>query len=224
MQKALDDRARFTSRLVGQLLDRSATVELYQAARDGRAPSDLFLLGTGLGELWSRRAQALSGSARLEVDPSSIPLQPLPGGSIAFPWLAHLLPYRVSLDVARGGIGFSWLEPALRITPWLSVDSIADLLEVDSAGKLSSSLGPLPTVRLGDVALSAGARWSIAWSGAPVAAPGILGRLALLQERLAISGGIRSVSAGQRTAFITLSVSDLNGIAYWLTPWGKRPK
>ena len=224
MQKALDDRARFASRLVGQILDRSATVELYQAAREGRAPSDLFLLGTGLGELWSRRAQALSGSLRLEIDPSSIPLQPLPGGSFAFPWLAHLLPYRVSLDVARGGIGFSWLEPALRITPWLSVDSIADLLEVDSAGKLSSSLGPLPTLRLGDVALSAGARWSIAWSGAPVAAPGILGRLALLQERLAISGGIRSVSAGQRAAFITLSVSDLNGIAYWLTPWGKRPK
>jgi len=224
MQKALDDRARFTSRLVGQILDRSATIELYQAAREGRPASDLFLLGTGLGELWSRRAQALSGSPRLEIDPSSIPLQPLPGGSFAFPWLAHLVPYRVSLDVARGGIGFSWLEPALRITPWLSVDSIADLLEVDSAGKLSSSLGPLPTVRVGDVALSAGARWSIAWSGAPVTAPGILGRLALLQERLAISGGIRSVSAGQRAAFITLSVSDLNGIAYWLTPWGKRPK
>jgi hypothetical protein len=43
-------------------------------------------------------------------------------------------------------------------------------------------------------------------------------------RQLAISGGIRSVSAGQRAAFITLSVSDLNGIAYWLTPWGKRPK
>ncbi len=224
MREALGDRARFTSRMAGKLLDRSATVELREAARTGRAPWDLLMLGTGVGELWSRRSQALSGGPRLELDPSSIPLLPLPGGNRAFPWLAHLIPYRLSLDVARGGVGLSWLEPALRLSPSLSLDSIADVLEVDSAGRLSTSLGLLPTARLGDLALSAGARWSIGWNGDEVGAPGLLGRIALLQERFAVSGGVRSIAAGKRAAFITLSVSDLNGIAYWLTPWQQQRK
>jgi hypothetical protein len=52
----------------------------------------------------------------------------------------------------------------------------------------------------------------------------VLGRLALLQERFALAGGIRSTAAGKREAFVALSISDLNGLAYWLTPWGARQK
>jgi len=52
----------------------------------------------------------------------------------------------------------------------------------------------------------------------------VLGRLALLQERIALAGGIRSTAAGKREAFVALSIGDLNGLAYWLTPWGARQK
>ena len=141
-----------------------------------------------------------------------------------FPWLTHLLPYRVSLDVARGGVALSWLEPALRLSPSLAVDSIVDLIDVGGTGKLATSLGLLPSVRLWDLALSAGPRWSIPWNGETVAPPGLLGRVAVLQERLALSVGVRSLSHGRREVAAALSVSDLDGLAYWLTPWsaGKR--
>ena len=219
MQQALDDRSRWSTLLLGRLVDRSATVELRGAERMQRDPSDLLLLGTGLGELWSRRGRSLSGGARLELDPSSIPDEPLPGRSRTFRALAHLVPYRVSIDVAKGGIALSWLEPEARLTQRLSIQSIADLLDVTGSGRVATTLGLLPTLRLGDVALSAGVRWSFPWNGDSVVQPGLLGRVALLQERLALAGGIRSTAAGKRQAFVALSVSDLNGLAYWLTPW-----
>jgi predicted acylesterase/phospholipase RssA len=224
MQQALDDRSQWSTLLLGRIVDRSAIVELRGAERMQLNPSDLFLLGTGLGELWSRRARSLSGGARLELDPSSIPEEPLPGRSRAFRILAHLVPYRVSLDVAKGGIGLAWLEPEARLTQRLSIQSIADLLDVTGSGHVATTLGLLPTLRLGDVALSAGVRWSFPWNGDSVQQPGVLGRLALLQERFALAGGIRSTAAGKREAFVALSVSDLNGIAYWLTPWGGKQK
>jgi hypothetical protein len=49
-----------------------------------------------------------------------------------------------------------------------------------------------------------------------------VGRLAWLQERLAVSAGIRSLSPGRREGFVMLSVSDLNGLAYWLAFWGAK--
>jgi predicted acylesterase/phospholipase RssA len=224
MQQALDDRSQWSTLMLGRIIDRSAIVELRGAERMQRNPSDLFLLGTGLVELWSRRARSLSGGARLELDPSSIPDEPLPGRSRVFRMLAHLVPYRVSLDVAKGGIALSWLEPEARLTQRLSIQSIADLLDVAGSGHVATTLGLLPTLRLGDVALSAGVRWSFPWNGDSVLQPGVLGRLALLQERFGLAGGIRSTAAGKREAFVALSVSDLNGIAYWLAPWGGKQK
>jgi hypothetical protein len=149
-----------------------------------------------------------------------VPDQPLPTASPLVMRVAHLVPYRVSLDVAQGGIALSWLEPSLRLSPALSLDSVADLLDVDGgSGRVASTVGLLATLRLGDPALSFGARLSLPWNGDPVLSPGLFGRFALLQDRFAISFGVRSLHQGQRGPFVALSVSDLNGLAYWLSPW-----
>jgi len=60
----------------------------------------------------------------------------------------------------------------------------------------------------------------IPWNGDSVLMPGVIGRIAVLQERLAITFGIRSLSSGHQEATVSLSVSDLNGLAYWLALWG----
>ncbi|OLC18033.1 MAG: hypothetical protein AUH38_04740 [Deltaproteobacteria bacterium 13_1_40CM_68_24] len=134
---------------------------------------------------------------------------------------AHLLPYRVSLDVARGGVAFSWLEPTLRLLPSLSIDSIANVLDIDGTGRVSSTFGLMPTLLRGRAALGVGAQWTLPWSGV-VQAPGVVGRIAWLQDRLAVTGGVRSLSSGHRQAVVMLSVSDLNGLVYWLTLWRAR--
>jgi hypothetical protein len=220
MREAISDRDRWTARLAAKLVDRAAAVELSLSERAHRAPSDTFLAGLRLGELWARRAHGLWSAPRLDPDPSTIP-ERTPGG--AHPGLrlaAHVLPYRVSLDVARGGAAFSWAEPSLRLLPSFSIDSIADVLAIDGSGRLSSTVGLLPTTRFRGVALGAGAQTTIPWNGERVLAPGVLARVAWLQERLALTGGVRSMESGKRQFFATVSVGDLNGLAYWLALWG----
>ena len=75
-------------------------------------------------------------------------------------------------------------------------------------------------MRIRGAALGVGVETSIAWNGDRVLTPGPLARLAFLQERLAITVGIRSLSSGHRDAVVALSLSDLNGLAYWLALWG----
>ena len=133
---------------------------------------------------------------------------------------AHVVPYRVSLDVVRGGAGFSWIEPALRVSSALSFDTIADLLTIEGSGRLASTFGVIPTLRVRGLAFGAGAQSVIPWNGDSVLMPGVIGRIAVLQERLAITFGIRSLSSGHQEATVSLSVSDLNGLAYWLALWG----
>ena len=78
---------------------------------------------------------------------------------------------------------------------------------------------------LGDgVSLGVGAQSVCPWNGDGVVTPGVIGRIGLLQERLAITFGIRSLSFGHRDAVVALSVSDLNGLAYWLALWGAARK
>ena len=220
MQQVLGDRAGWTASLVRKLADRSASIEMENAGRGHRSPSDGLLLGVGAGELWSRRALLLREWPRLVVDPSSIPAHPLPGTGAGGLLLAHLLPYRISLDVAKGGLALSWFEPRLQFLPWLSLQTQVDLLELDSDARLSTTLGALPTVTAFGLSLSAGPRWS--WrAGEDVHTPGWMVRLAVAQERLSIGVGWRSLAAAERTWFVTLGVSDLNGLAYWLTPFGQ---
>jgi hypothetical protein len=220
MRDALSDRTRWTAQLAGKLVDRAAAVEISSSRRAKRAPSDVLLTGLGLGQLWARRAQRLSGAPTLDLDPSTIPARSPGGSNPAWLVAAHLLPYRVSLDVVRGGAAFSWIEPALRVTSWLSVDSVADLLAIEGSGRVTSTLGVIPTLRVRGMAMGVGMESVLPWNGDRVLAPGVIGRIGLLQERLAITFGLRSLSRGHPEALVALSVSDLNGLAYWLALWG----
>ena len=224
MREALSNRDRWTAHLAARLVDRAAAVEISSSERTQRAASDIILTGVGLGQLWARRAQSLSGAPALDLDPSTIPARSPEGAHPALLVAAHLLPYRVSLDVVRGGAAFSWFEPAFRVSPWFSVESVADLLSIEGSGRIASAFGLIPTLRVRGVALGAGAESFVHWSGDRVLTPGVIGRIGLLQERLAITFGIVSLADRRRQAVVSLSVSDLNGLAYWLALWGASRK
>jgi len=224
MREALSDRDRWAADLAERLADRAAAVEISSSRQADRAPSDVVLTGLGLGQLWARRARNLSGGLSLELDPSTIPKRSPRGVSSAWLVAAHVIPYRVSLDVVRGGAAFSFIEPALRLSSRVSIDSIADLLTVEGSGRIASTLGLILTVRASGVALGAGFESVLPWNGDTVLAPGVIGRIGLMQERLAITFGVRSLSSGHQAALVALSVSDLNGLAYWLAIWGASRK
>src|SRR5467141_1476996 len=224
MREALSDRDRWAADLAERLADRAAAVEISSSRQADRAPSDVVLTGLGLGQLWARRARNLSGGLSLELDPSKIPERSPRGVSPAWLVAAHVIPYRVSLDVVRGGAAFSFIEPALRVSSRVSIDSIADLLTVEGSGRLASTLGLLLTVRTSGAALGAGFESVLPWNGDSVLAPGVIGRIGLMQERLAITFGVRSLSSGHQAALVALSLSDLNGLAYWLAIWGASRK
>jgi hypothetical protein len=224
MREALSDRDRWAAHLAGKLVDRAAAVEISTSRRGEPPAPGVVITGVGLGQLWARRAQRLFDAPALNLDPSSIPGRSPQGVSPALIAAAHLLPYRISLDVVRGGAGFSWIEPALRLSSAFSVESVADLLTIDGSGRLGSTFGLLPTFRVRGASLGLGVQTAVPWNGDPVLTPGAIARLAFLQERMAITVGIRSLSAGRRDAVVALSLSDLNGLAYWLALWGATRK
>jgi len=180
--------------------------------------------GLSAAELIARRAAERGPAPRFQLDPSTVPAGPLLGQR---PWrvaLARLVPYRLALDVARGGFAAAWLEPALRLRPWLSLHAIAEPVQVQAADRRwSSGLGALAAVHLGGVTVGVGPRWWFPWRGA--AALGAEARVSVLQERLSLGVGLRDLeSAGRGAAwFVTLGVSDLNGSAFWLTGLGNVP-
>jgi hypothetical protein len=222
LREALSDRELWVAHFAGKLVDRAAAVELHSAERLHSAAPDVVLTGIGLGELWARRARSLYTAPAVDFEPSTIPAQPPAGSQRGFSVAAHLLPYRVSLGVVHGGIAFSWIEPALRLSRFLSMETIADAVDIEGSGHLSSTIGLLPTIRLGDLAIAAGSQWNIPWNGDAVHAPGAAVRIAWLQERLAVTAGIRSLSPGRQEGLVTLSVSDLNGLVYWLALWAAK--
>src|SRR5207245_550445 len=142
MREALSDRERWTAGMAATLFDRAAAMELHSASSSPDALSETLLAGLGLGELWSRRAHGFSRGPSFLLDPSTIPAHPSPGAGPTLIAAAHLIPYRVSLDVARGGIAFSWLEPTLRLLPSLSVDSIANVLDIDGSARAPNGRFP----------------------------------------------------------------------------------
>jgi hypothetical protein len=116
--------------------------------------SNVLLTGVGLGQLWARRARTLSDAPAFDFDPSTIPARSSEGADRAWLVAAHALPYRVSLEVVRGGAAFSWIEPAFRAASWFSIESIADVLTIEGSGRLT--VGLIPTVRVRGLALGAG--------------------------------------------------------------------
>ncbi|XXF75395.1 patatin-like phospholipase family protein [Myxococcaceae bacterium GXIMD 01537] len=219
LRQAMEDQEAWEVRTVRRVVDRSLLIERAEPPSDPSMKGAV-LLAHSAGQLWLRRAEDVTPTfPRFVLDPSTIPATP-PEGAWMPRAAAHLIPYRLSLDVARGGFALAWLEPALHLSSRVSLLSIVEVLDFQAeSDRISTTLGVRPTLRLGGLALGAGPRLSLPWVNGNGVALGGEVRLGVLQDRLAISAGVRRLSAAKSTSnegFIALSVSDLNGLAYWL--------
>jgi predicted acylesterase/phospholipase RssA len=226
MQLAMSDPQRWMTTALRKGLDRTLAIELEPSRRADMAQKEQVLFALAAGELWARGGETRTSGVRLVLDPSTVPGRPVAQGR----WLpivaAHAVPYRLTLDVARGGVALSWLEPALRIGSRFSLLSTVQLVDAElSAGRVSSTFGVRPTVHLGGVSVGGGPRAAVHWSGPGRVDLGAEGSVLVLQDRLGLSFGVRQLSISGGTAgepFIALTIADLNGAIYWLTPWAAR--
>jgi hypothetical protein len=106
MKAALAGQGRWLSQTMRRALDRAATVEIIQASSGSPSPESASTRKAmnavlGGGETVSRAAER-TGDLSFQVDPSTIPLHPLADGSYVPIVLAHVVPYRVALDVVGG--------------------------------------------------------------------------------------------------------------------------
>ncbi|MBF5042243.1 patatin-like phospholipase family protein [Aggregicoccus sp. 17bor-14] len=201
---------------VRKVLDRSLDTE---RRYHGDAPfSGAVLRAHGLGELWMRGPGPGGRYPRLDLDPSTIPGASLAAPDVGRRALAHLLPYRIGLDVSNGGVSLSWLEPALRLSPHVSVLSAVTPLDLEiGRSRYSSTVGLLPTLHLRGTSLSAGPRASVYWRDGRIATGAEL-RVSVLQDRLGLALGTRDFPLGSSNFFVSVSLADFNGVAYWLLP------
>ena len=218
MRLAVEDPRQFWRETTQRVLDRAATIELTSTAtaESGQRKGILFALSAG--EVWTRGDVASSG-VRLSLDPSTIPSVPLANGPEWAIWAAHAFPYRAAFDLARGGLALSWIEPALRLGPHFSVLSTLQLVDIEFGRRTSSTFGIRPAVHLGGLTVNAGPRFAVHWNGGTDWG-GEVG-VSILQDRLGLSVGVRKLS-GFDEVLVALSVSDVNGMIYWLTPWADR--
>ena len=217
MRLAVEDPRQFWRETVQRGLDRAATIELTSTVADaGQRKGVLFALSAG--EVWTR-GDVNGTSVRFALDPSTIPSVPLANGPEWAIWAAHAVPYRASLDVARGGLALSWIEPALRLGPRFSVLSTLQLVDIEFGQRTSTTFGIRPALHLGGLTVNAGPRFAVHWNGGTDWG-GEVG-ISMLQDRLGLSVGVRRLS-GFHDVFVALSVSDVNGMLYWLTPWAER--
>ncbi len=225
MRLVLTDPDRFWKGTLKKLADRSAVVELSRTDPSSSL-KDTVLFGLGAGELWTRRALAKSSPPRLVVDPSSLPAEALPFARAWTIAALHLIPYRVALDVSRGGVAVAWLEPELLLTRSLSIVSIIEPVDFESqGGRFSSTIGALPTVHFAGLSLGAGPRFSLHWPTSKGTDLGLEARLSVLQDRFSIGMGVRQIAGADllRNWFVFLALSDVNGMIYWLSPWKSKP-
>jgi hypothetical protein len=225
MRLVLTDPDRFWESTLMKLADRSAAIELSRTD-PSTSLKETFLFGLGAGELWARRALRKSSPPRLVVDPSSLPGEALTYSREWTVAAAHLIPYRIQLDVSRGGVALAWLEPELLLTRDLSIVSIIEPVDYESQGsRFSSTIGALPTVHWVDISLGAGPRFSLHWPTSKGTDLGLEARLSLLQDRFSLGIGVRQLDGADRLRnwFVFLAVSDVNGMIYWLGPWKSKP-
>ena len=216
MKAALADQGRWLFQTVHRALDRAGTIEIAQGSSESDASTRTAVnMGIGAGETVSRAGER-RGEVLFLVDPSTIPLYPLADGSYVPIVLAHLVPYRVALDVVGGSVALSWLEPRLQLGRGFSVDSTLQLIDIQfSSGVVSSTLGARGVLHLGQVGIGSGPRWSLGWGGGSHF--GVEFDLLVLQDRIGVSFGFRNVSGGSwKTPFVALTIADLNGMLYWL--------
>ncbi|HZZ83960.1 MAG TPA: patatin-like phospholipase family protein [Anaeromyxobacteraceae bacterium] len=214
MQALVDDADAWTRHTVRRLLDRSYERELASPGSYDLAPVVRFAYRAG--ELWLRSPDGGGPSPRLVLDPSTIP----PGAQTAVLHrrliAAHLLPYRLDLDVARGGIAASWLDPTL----WLSrrASLVAELSPISyeaARGRLSSTLALLPTAHVEGLAIGAGPKASVRWADGTTTMGASL-RVSAFQQRFSLAIGSDSLPAHDRDLYVTIGIADLNGALFWL--------
>jgi len=133
----------------------------------------------------------------------------------------------VVVGVARGGVALSWLEPMLRIGSRFSLLTTVQPIDAElSAGRVSSTFGVRPTLHSGGVSVGLGPRASVRWNGGPSRADfGAEAAVLVLQDRVGVSLGVRELSLSRGMAgevFFALTIADLNGAMYWLTPWAAK--
>jgi len=226
MRLALSDPQRWVTSTLRKGLDRTLAIELDPSRRADMAQKEQVLFALGAGEFWARGGESRTSSVRFVVDPSTVPDRPLVQGN----WLpivaAHAVPYRLALDVARGGVALSWLEPMLRMGSRFSLLSTVQPIDAElSASRVSSTFGLRPTVHLGGLSVGLGPRAAVHWSGPDRVDLGAEGSVLVLQDRLGLSLGVRELSLSRGTAgavFVALTIADLNGAMYWLTPWAAK--
>lgn len=223
MRTALDSRRRWFTATLKRAVDRAATIEIQRPSGGGGGTEGMVDLGIGATELLTR-SQSYETGVRFVLDPSSIPTEPLANGSYWPIVLAHLVPYRVALDIVGGGLALSWLEPQLWFSHWFSLDTTIQLVDLqfssgNNSGSVSTTLGLRATAHVGGFGIGAGPRWSFYWSGSDISKFGVEFDLTFLQDRFGVSFGFRNITpAGWYTPFVALTVADLNGALYWLIP------
>ncbi|MFL5344517.1 MAG: patatin-like phospholipase family protein [Hyalangium sp.] len=224
MRVALQDPARWWGTTLRRAVDRATVVELQQEPAEGTmaaATKRGVRLTLAAGELLARGDVSIQPTPRFEFDPSSLPNATPPGSAAWKLRVSRLLPYRVAFDAARGGVALAWVEPALRLSPHLSLLSQVEPFDFESDNdRLSSTLGLRPTVHLWGVSLGAGPRASLHWNTARRFDWGLEVHGSVLQDRVGVSVGVREspfTGAPFRSLLVSLSLADLNGLAYWLT-------
>jgi hypothetical protein len=219
MRTAMESRRRWFTGTLKRAVDRAATIEIQRPASESSGVEGMVNLGIGATELLTR-AQTYETGARFVLDPSSIPGRPLADGSYLPIVLAHLVPYRVALDVVGGGLALSWIEPQLWLARWFSFDTTLQLVDIQfSSGVTSTTLGLRATAHVGPVGIGVGPRWSLYWSGSDASNFGVEFDLTFFQDRFGVSFGFRNITpSGWYTPFVALTIADLNGALYWLVP------
>lgn len=219
MRVALENRRLWFQGTLKRAVDRAATIEIERPSVADPGLKSGVNVGIGATELLTRRKGYESG-VRLVLDPSTIPSAPLANGSYLPIVLAHLVPYRVALDVVGGGLALSWIEPELWLLPWLSLETTLQLVDIHfSPGITSTNLGLRAIGHFGPVGVGGGPFWLLYWSGSDASNFGVEFDLTFFQDRFGVSFGFNNVtSKGWYSPFVALTIADLNGALYWLIP------
>lgn len=224
LRLAMRDQDAWWADTLDRLAGRALAVERTAVGADPGPLSGAMITAFGAAELLSRRAAERGPTPRLVLDPSTLPAT-APAGQAAWrPLAARLVPYRLSLDVSRGGFGLAWLEPEVHLRRWLSIATTLEPVAYRAGHDTwSSAAGAVVLGRARGFSFGAGPRWWADWDGP--SGLGIEARLAAVQDRFAVIVGAREPGArsGPEGWFVALSVADLNGLAYWLSPLGAGP-
>jgi len=220
MRALLDDSAEWMRNTARKLVDRS--LERERLAPGASYPAPPILLAHGAGEMWLRGAQGTGQMPRLDIDASSVPGTSLTPSLEPSRVVAHVVPYRLDLDVARGGFSTSWFDPTLWLTPSFSVVAQITPISYEVSGQtFRSSIGLLPTAHASGISIGAGPKVGFRWTGGDPELGGCA-RFSVFQDRFSLEVGFRSLTVSDHAPYVAIGVSDLNGAFFWLLQGGRR--